>query len=173
MTRDLFHYLKIKNHNNFKMNINQTCLLVFNIVVQVYIWYVCNSYMSQEFENNHYSVHRLCSVCIDITMMGHIQALHTPGCALPLWHQYTYCVASYVVSNCFHNTEIYRNCFMFVATTTFTSVNIGSSWRLNYQCQHWIIMAAQLPVSTLDHHGGSITTVSNVWSWWLNYQCQQ
>ncbi len=58
-------------------------------------------------------IQNLCSMCIDVTMVGHIQAHcslfgNMPGCALPLWCQYAYCTLC--KSNlCFKSVEIYRN----------------------------------------------------------------
>ncbi len=65
------------------------------------------------FKNNDYSLLRLYSLCIDVTMVRCIQACHqtadVPGSALPLWHQYANCTALVGSNHCFQGNGAYRN----------------------------------------------------------------
>ncbi len=64
--------------------------------------------------------YRSCAVmCIDVTMVGHIQECHSmsgyiPGCALPLCRQYTYCTASVGSNYCFQTIGTYKNLYNFL-----------------------------------------------------------
>ncbi len=52
-------------------------LHVIPIVLLLYVkLYLPNTCTSQLFENNYYSLQRLRSMCIDVTMVRHIQARH-------------------------------------------------------------------------------------------------